>query len=148
MTINKELHPRSDVARLCVCRKNGGRGLIRCKNIVKSEENGLGWYVKNNLEPLSVAVRTEFKKTKERQRKSEWIAKRMHGQFARDMTNKDTNNTWRWMRESDLKGSTKALICSAQEQSIKTNYIKYNIDKLSIHHFVGCVVLEMRLYLN
>ena len=33
------------------------------------------------------------------------------------------------MRKSDLKGCTEALICSAQEQSIRTNYIKYNIDK-------------------
>ena len=53
----------------------------------------------------------------------------MHEQFARDMEDKDKNNTWRWMRKSDLKGCTEALICSAQEQSIPTNYIKYNIDK-------------------
>ena len=53
----------------------------------------------------------------------------MHGQFARDMEDKDRNNVWRWMRKSDLKGCTKALLCSAQEQSIQTNYIKYNIDK-------------------
>ena len=142
MTMNKELHPRSDVAWLYVSRKNGGRVLIGCEDIVKSEENGLGWYVKNNIEPLLVAVRKsrtitheetvdpkEFKKTKEEQRKNEWTAKRMHGQFARDMEDKDKNNTWRWMRKSDLKGCTKALICVAQEQSIQTNYIKYNIDK-------------------
>ena len=43
--------------------------------------------------------------------------------------NKDTINTWRWMRKSDLKGCTKILIWSVQEQSIRTNYIKYNIDK-------------------
>ena len=36
MTMNKELHPRSDVARLYVSRKNGGRGLIGCENSVKS----------------------------------------------------------------------------------------------------------------
>ena len=53
----------------------------------------------------------------------------MHGQFARDMEDKDKNNTWRWMRKSDLKGCTLALICSAQEQSIRTNYNKCNIDK-------------------
>ena len=93
---------------------------------MKSEENGLGWYVKNNIELLLVAVRTsrtvthketvdpkEFKKTKEEQRKNEWTAKRMHGQFARDMEDKDKNNTWRWMRKSDLKGCAEALICSA-----------------------------------
>ena len=33
------------------------------------------------------------------------------------------------MRKSDLKGCLEALICSAQEQSIQTNCIKYNIDK-------------------
>ena len=53
----------------------------------------------------------------------------MHGQCTRDMEDKDKNKTWRLMRKSDLKGCTKALICSAQEQSVQTNYIKYNIDK-------------------
>ena len=39
------------------------------------------------------------------------------------------NKEWRWTKKSDLKGCIEALICSAQEQSIPTNYIKYNIDK-------------------
>ena len=142
MTMNKELHPRSDVARFYGSRRYGGRGLIGCENSVKSEENGLGWYVKNNIEPLLAAVRKgrsithketvdpkEFKKTKEEQRKNEWTAKRMHGQFARDVEDKDKNNTWKWMRNSDLKGCTEALICIAREQSIWTNYIKYNFNK-------------------
>ena len=104
---------------------------------MKSEENGLGWFIKNNIQPLLAAARTsstithkesvdpkEFKKIKEEQRKNEWTAKRMHGQFARDMDSKDKNNTWRWMRKSDLKGWTEVLICTAQEQSIQTNDIK------------------------
>ena len=110
---------------------------------MKSEEDDLGWYVKNNIEPLLVAVRKdgtitheetvdpkEFKKTKQEERKNEWTAKRMYGQFVRDMEDKDKNNTMRWMRKSDLKGCTEALICSAQEQSIRTNYIKHNTDKI------------------
>ena len=71
----------------------------------------------------------------------------MHEQFARDMEDKDKSNTWRWMRKSDLKECTDALICSAQEQSIQSNSIKYNIDKTGGHPFVGCLVQEMRLYL-
>ena len=70
----------------------------------------------------------ESKKTKEGQRKNEYTEKRMHGSFVRDMEDKDTNNTWRWMRKSDMKGCTEAMICSAQEKSIRTNYIKCNID--------------------
>ena len=58
----------------------------------------------------------------------------MHGQFARDIEDKDKNNTWRWMRKSDLKGCSEALICSAQDQSIRTNYIHYNIDKTAKSH--------------
>ena len=51
MTMNKELHSRSDVAQLYISGENGGRGFIGCENSVKREENALVWYVKNNLEP-------------------------------------------------------------------------------------------------
>ena len=74
----------------CISRENAGRGLIVCENSVKSEENALGRYFRNNIEPLLVAVRTsrtithketvdpkDFKKTKEEQRKNECTAKRM-----------------------------------------------------------------------
>ena len=33
------------------------------------------------------------------------------------------------MSKSDLKVETEALICVAQEQAIRTNYVKYNIDR-------------------
>ena len=66
----------------------------------------------------------EFKKTKDEQRKNEWTSKRMHGQFARDMEDKDKNNKWRWMRKSGLKECTEVLIFGGQEYSIRTNYIK------------------------
>ena len=47
MTMNKELHPRSDIARHYVGRKKGGRGLISCENCVKTEINNLAWYIKH-----------------------------------------------------------------------------------------------------
>ena len=34
MTMNKKLHPRSDVARIYLPRKMGGRGLISCESSV------------------------------------------------------------------------------------------------------------------
>ena len=36
---------------------NGGRGLISCERCVRSQENSLGWYVKNSLEALLQGVR-------------------------------------------------------------------------------------------
>ena len=38
MTMNKELHPRNDLARLYVGRKQGGWGLISCENCVSTEK--------------------------------------------------------------------------------------------------------------
>ena len=57
VTLNKELHPGSDIDRLYVSRTKGGRGLIGCKMRVKAEENSLGWYDKHHIDPLIVAVR-------------------------------------------------------------------------------------------
>ena len=75
----------------------------------------------------TVAVKNPRKLKKDRE-KNEWTEKKMHGSFVRDMEDKDMNNTWRWMRKSNMKGCTEAMICSAQEKSIRTNYIKCNID--------------------
>ena len=37
----------------CMFLGNGERGLIRCENSVKSEENGLGWYVKKQYRTVT-----------------------------------------------------------------------------------------------
>ena len=54
----------------------------------------------------------------------------MYGQYYREASDDiDTNKMWRWLQKSDLKVETEALICAAQQQAIRTNYIKFNIDK-------------------
>ena len=52
MTMNKELLPRIDVARMYVPRKKGGRGLISCESCLRRGENNLSWYVRNSEEAL------------------------------------------------------------------------------------------------
>ena len=57
---------------------------------------------------------------------------------------KDKNNTW--MRKGDLKGCTKALIDVVPSNSLYILIISSTIlTKLARHHFVGCMVQEMRL---
>ena len=49
----------------------------------------------------------------------------MHGQFVRGMPEKvDKNKTWQWLSRIDLKMGTEALLCAAQEQAIRRNYVK------------------------
>ena len=65
---------------------------------------------------------------KQKERISKWKDKKMHGQYLREVNDKNQNSTWRWLQKRDLKGCTEALICSAQEQALRTNYIKFHID--------------------
>ena len=55
----------------------------------------------------------------------------MHGQFLRDKEGVDWNRSWHWIAKGDMKGCREALICSAQEQALRTNYTKLYIDKRS-----------------
>ena len=49
----------------------------------------------------------------------------MHRQFIRETTEKvDKEKTWQWLSRSDLKIGTEALLCAAQEQAIRKNYMK------------------------
>ena len=143
MTMDKELHPRSDTARIYEPRKRGGRGLISCKACVRGrEENNLGWYVGRRNEVLlrkvgeRGTVKTdeakkprEYKKSAKQETETKWKWKQMHGQYVRDLTGVDWDKTWRWMQKGDLKGCTETLICGAQEQALRTNYIKFHINK-------------------
>ena len=47
------------------------------------------------------------------------------------MTGVDWEKTWQWIGRGNLKGCTKALIWSAQEQALRTKYIKIHSDKTS-----------------
>ena len=53
----------------------------------------------------------------------------MYEQYITQIEDKDKSNTWKWLRKINLKGCTEALICSAQEQALRTNYVKFLIDK-------------------
>ena len=52
MTIFGGLHPKSDVDRLYVKRKEGGRGFISVEQCIREEENSLGFYVANSEKKL------------------------------------------------------------------------------------------------
>ena len=52
MTCNGVLHPRANVARLYLRRKESGRGLITVEDCVISECNSLYEYVANSTEPM------------------------------------------------------------------------------------------------
>ena len=52
MTMHGGLHPKSDIDRLYMKRKEGGRSLISVERRIREEENSLGFYVANSEESL------------------------------------------------------------------------------------------------
>ena len=52
MTMHGGLHPNSDIDRLYMKRKEGGRSLISVERCIREEENSLGFYVANSEENL------------------------------------------------------------------------------------------------
>ena len=58
----------------------------------------------------------------------EWKQKRMQGHYVREKEGIYWGRNWQWIARGDLKRCTEALICSAQEQALRTNYTRFHID--------------------
>ena len=74
-------------------------------------------YVQSSEEDLLKAIREEVTGSQETVRETE------------DQSNEET---WSWLKQGSLKRETEALITAAQDQAIRTNYIKATIDKSQI----------------
>ena len=53
----------------------------------------------------------------------------MHGQHFRQTREFSDAESWRWLREGELKKETEGLIMAAQTPSLRTNVVKAKIDK-------------------
>ena len=113
---------------------------------LRLEENNLGMYVCGSNEILLKGIKKvgiiqtenlmekeDFKKNRAKiSLKKKWHGKRIYGQFVHEMPEEINENlSWKWFVQSDLKVQIEATICAAQEQALRTNYIKNKIDKTS-----------------
>ena len=71
----------------------------------------------------------ELMKQDNEEKLNDWNGKAMYQQYLRQTGDKDKINTWKWLSKSNMKESTEVLICSAQEQALRMNYVKFDIDK-------------------
>ena len=92
LTMHNAHHPKSNVERIYIPRKEGGRGLLNVEDIVNTAILGLEEYVVDSNERILSAARnidevTEtakgFKKRKKNGRKNNWKEKELHGQYLR-----------------------------------------------------------------
>ena len=145
MTMHQALNPKSDVARIFLSRKEGGRGLISVEDTVKLAILGFERYVLTSEEGLFIADRIvdgdyeqhlgmieslkEFKERRRNERSSVLKQKKLHRRFFNQIEEVAGEEKWLWLTDGSIKRETESLILAAQEQAIRTNAIKAKIDK-------------------
>ena len=133
------LHPKSDVDRLYIPRKEGGRGLISIEDCVELVISGSEVYVHEIEERLIQAARGDkidgleavsvLKRSKKEKRLEDWEEKVLHGLYLRQNKEVRSDQCLAWLKNGDLKRETESLIVAAQNQSIRANLVKTKIDK-------------------
>ncbi|XP_047475423.1 uncharacterized protein LOC125029527 [Penaeus chinensis] len=83
MTMNRMYHPQSDIDRLYIPRKEGGRGLLSIVECVENEEHSLSLYVDQSEEMLLKLVKSEgilpeYEEPREYKQRHDSIARIVH----------------------------------------------------------------------
>ena len=108
------------------------------------EKTSLGFYINGKEELLLQEVVKEdimsenenpniVKGRLRRAREERYYSKPLHSAFLRETEEvRDEDNSWLWVKKGYLKKETEGLIMAAQDQAIRTNWIRHNIDKEDI----------------
>ena len=133
MIMHKELHPRDDVDRLYVSRREEGRGLTYVEDSVGASIQRLEDYIEKRERGLITAIINDTKNTMANRmtinRKQKWEEKPLYGYFKRLINNTSHEKTWTWQRKGNIKRETESLLIVVQDNAIRTTHIKARIDK-------------------
>ena len=103
MTMHKVLHPRDDVDRLYVSRKEGGRGLASIEDSVCASIQRLEDYIEKHEGGLITAIKNNTDNTMTNRititRKQEWEEKQFYGRFKRLINNISREKNLKWLRK-------------------------------------------------
>ena len=133
MTMHKALHPRDDVDRLYVSRKEGRRGLASIEDTVDASIQRGEDYIEKHERGLITTIRNDTDNTIDERvtttSKQKWEGKQLYGRCKRLINNISHQKTWTWQRKGNFKTETESLQIEAQVNAIRTNHIKARIDK-------------------
>ena len=144
LTLHRAFHQKGDVDRLYVPRTLGGRGLLSIEEIIVGEERNLSAYLSSSPEPLLRLAGerltlsfglfgADYKESVGRHHLEVYVAKPLHGQFMREITNQcDHRLQWSWLCRSNLDKETEGFVMAAQEQALATNVVKSRIHQLPV----------------
>lgn len=147
LTQNRHHHPKSAIERVCLSRKEGGRGLIDITQLHNKQVNAMKvfFYSKKEKSQLHKAViqidkkytplnlseeHVEIVDTKKitEEKHSKWKGKELHGRHKHDLDQAhiDSEASNKWLELAGLFPETEGFIIAIQDQVITTkNYRKY-----------------------
>ena len=104
MTMHKALHPRDDVNRLYVSRKEGGRGLASIEDSIDASMQRLEDYIGKHDRRLITDIRNNTDNTIDSRmtRRQKWEEKLLKGRFKRLINNILYDKSWTWLGKRKL----------------------------------------------
>ena len=112
-TMHKALHPRDDVDRLYVSRKEGGRELASIEDIVDASIQWLKDYIQKYDGRLITAIRSNTDNTMDNKmtitRKQKRVGKQLYGCFKWPINNISHDKTQTWLRKGNFKKQNLSL---------------------------------------
>ena len=102
---------------------------INLEDHIKKSDERLLCAARGDFENPVIATVKDMKKNIQDERIKKWNEKRMYGQFLRETSAKVDRVKLEMAEKGDLKIQTESLLCAAQKQALRTNYLKFYIDK-------------------
>ena len=92
------------------------------------EERLLRFFENERILPQYEGPVSTAKKQKKDERHKQWKEKQFHGKFVREIEEVRSEETWGWIRKGYFKKETEGLIFVVQEQALRPNWIRKDID--------------------
>ena len=77
-------------------------------------------------------------------RKQKLVERKLYGNLKRQKSDISYDETWKWLRKGNPKRKTESLQMAAQNNTIRTNYVKAKIVRRNKIGSVGYVVIESK----
>ena len=131
--MHKALHPRTDVGRLYVSRKEGRRGFASVEDSADASLQRLEDYTEKHKEGLIATIGNDTENTMDNRmtitRKQKWEEKQLYLHFKRLINNISHEKTRAWLRKGNFKRETESLLIAAQNNAVRNNHSKARIDE-------------------
>ena len=126
----RALHPKSNVMRIYINHRYGGRGLISVEEFCAAELRRIDFYLARSEEELlkvvarleklgkdKIEIKKDYNNRMEQEKMDQLRSMKQHGQLERDTDDKKSEKSWHWLRNENLKSETESLLSAAAEQT-------------------------------